>query len=352
MIRMRSPTSGPASPAQRGSEAAADWVARMGSDQVTRNDEQALEAWLAQDAAHADEFKAHAAIFNEIGALANDAEARRILMGPRAKPAASRGLSWRWILSGALAAAAAAVVAIVIWPRFVDATQIFVTKVGEQRHFQLRDGSEVMLNTDSRVRVQFENTERRVFLDRGQAWFRVARAPQRPFRVFVGNDEIRALGTAFDVRRDGNIVIVTLENGKVAIFRDTVQSMLPASVPDDHQQSMLTVGNVAPSVILEPGEEAQLVPSHAPQVTSVDVAEVEAWRVDRLILDSTPLGDAVREFNRFGGPQIVLDPSLAQLRINGVFDRTRPVAFAESVAAAFPVKATVTDDGGIVLARR
>jgi transmembrane sensor len=352
MIRMRRPTTGPASPEQRGPEAAADWVARMGSDQVTRDDERALQEWLAQDAAHANEFKAHAAIFNDIGDLANDAEARRVLMGPRAKPVVSSGLSWRLTLGGVLAAAAAVVAAIVLWPQFFDGSQTLITKLGEQRHFQLQDGSEVMLNTDSRLRVQFEKTERRMFLDRGQAWFRVAKAPERPFRVFVGNDEIRALGTAFDVRRDGNMVIVTLEDGRVAIFRDTSQKMLPGPVSNDQPHSPLAAGNVAPGVILQPGEAAQLVPTQAPKVISVDLTQVEAWRVNRLVLDSTPLGDAVREFNRYGGPQIVLDPSLAQLRINGVFDRTRPVAFAESVAAAFPVKATVTDDGAIVLAHR
>jgi transmembrane sensor len=351
MMRKRRPTGGTESPDPRGPQAAADWVARMGSDQVTRDDERALQEWLTQDAAHAQEFNAHAEIFNSVGALANDDEARRILMGPRAQPAASRGLRWR-VAVGGLLAAAAAVAAILIWPQSFDGSSTLTTQLGEQRHFQLADGSEVVLNTDSRVRVQFERTERRVFLDRGQAWFRVAKAPERPFRVFVDGNEIRALGTAFDVWRDGNIVIVALEDGKVAIFRDTSQKLLPAAALSTQPRSKLIAGSDPPVVILQPGEEVQLVPAQAPKVLVADLKQVEAWRMDRLIFDSTPLGDAVREFNRYRDQKIVLDPSLAQLRINGVFDRTRPVAFAESVAAAFPVKATVAEDGAIVLARR
>jgi transmembrane sensor len=324
----------------------------MGSDQVTRDDERALEEWLAQDTAHADEFEVHTAIFNDIAALANDAEARRILMGPPAEPVNPGRLSWRLILGGVLAAAASIVASILIWPQLFASSQTLMTKLGEQRHFQLQDGSQVMLNTDSRLRVQFERSERRVFLDRGQAWFRVAKAPDRPFRVFVGSNEIRAVGTAFDVRRDGNIFIVALEDGKVAIFRAQSRKQGPGSAPDSQPQAPPGVGSEPPLVILRPGEAAQLAPGNAPKVISVDLTQVEAWRVDRLILDSTPLGDAVGEFNRYGGPQIVLDPSLARLRINGVFDRTRPVAFAESVAAAFPVRTTVTDDGRIVLAPR
>src|ERR1700736_3319217 len=120
MIRMRRPAARMESPGQRGPQAAADWVARMGSDQVTGDDERALQEWLAQDAAHAQEFTAHAAIFNHIGALADDAETRRILMGSRTKFLAPTRLSWRGVLAGALAATAAAVAAIAIWPHFFD----------------------------------------------------------------------------------------------------------------------------------------------------------------------------------------------------------------------------------------
>jgi transmembrane sensor len=313
----------------------------MGSDQLIRDDERLLEEWLAQGAAHAAEFNAHAAIFNGIASLANNDEARAILMGSRLRPAPSRRLSRRQMLGGGLTLAAAVVTAVVVGTQIFSGSKTFTTRPGEQRRYPLADGSTVMLNTDSLLRVQFDKAERRLFLERGQVWFEVARARDRPFRVFVGENEIRALGTAFDVRRDGETVKVTLEQGKVAIFVEGAHAAA---------RSENLAANIAPALILQPGQEVKLTPTKLPQVVGVNLARAQAWRSGRLVLDSTPLGEAMEDFNRYGGAQLVLtDPSLARLPISGVFDSRRPEAFAESVAAAFSIRATIENNGTIVL---
>lgn len=349
--RSSNATTSPETPERGMPNGAAEWVARMASDQRTRDDDRMLQEWLAQDATHVAEFDAHAAIFNGIGTLASDDEARAILMNSRLISAASRGPSRRLFLYGGLSVAAAVAVATVIGAQIFGASKTFTTKPGEQRRFQLADSSTVMLNTNSSLRVQFVKTERRTFLDRGQAWFQVAKEPDRPFRVFVGKDEVRALGTAFDVRREGDIVKVTLEEGKVAIFRNASRNVLSAQVASPKPQSKLMAGDIAPTVVLQPGKEARLIPSKALDVVAVNLAQSQAWRSGRVILDATPLGDAVEDFNRYGGQQIVLDPSLTKLPVSGVFYTSRPEAFAESVTAAFPIRATIAD-GKIVLARR
>lgn len=337
------------SPKTARARAAADWVARLGSDQATREDEQQLQRWLEADKAHGTAFDAHAQVFNAVAALAEDAEARAILMGgASARP---QRPDRRVLLGGGIAAAAAALTAAVIGPELLAGAR-YRTEPGEQRRLRLADGSTVMLNTRSKLRVRFDEGERRLFLDYGQAWFQVAKDAQRPFRVFVGNDEVRALGTAFDVRRDGERATVTLEEGRVAIFQNASrQPVSAASVAG--APSRLVAGPQTPAVILSPGDEARLVPAAAPAVAVVDLAHVQAWRTERVILDSTPLGEAIEEFNRYGGPRLVVaDPRLAALPISGVFHTDRPQAFAESVAASFAVTATTTGDGQIVLDRR
>lgn len=341
---------GPKSPGTAGPDAAADWVARLASDQRTREDDQQLQGWLAADKANGAAFDEHARIFNGIGALADDAEARAILMGGKAAPA--RRLDRRALLGGGVAAAAAVATAAVFGPDLLLG-KTYRTEPGEQRRLRLADGSTVMLNTQSKLRVRFDGAERRLFLDYGQAWFQVAKDAQRPFRVFVGQDEVRALGTAFDVRRDGERATVTLEEGKVAIFRDASSQPLPANPAPGAAPSKLVAGPVAPAVILSPGDEARLAPAAAPAGAVVDLAHVQAWRTERIILESTPLGEAVEEFNRYGGPRLVVaDPDLTALPVSGVFHTDRPKAFAESVATSFPVKATTGGDGQIVLSRR
>lgn len=341
---------GPKRPGAAGPDAAADWVARLASDQRTREDDQGLQGWLAADGANAAAFDEHARIFNGVGALADDPDARAILMGAKAdKPA---WLARRALLGGGLGLAAAGVAAAVIGPDLL-AGKTYRTEPGEQRRLRLADGSTVMLNTRSKLRVRFDGAERRLFLDYGQAWFQVAKDAQRPFRVFVGKDEVRALGTAFDVRREGERATVTLEEGRVAIFRDASSQPLPVSLAANGASSKLVSGPVAPAVILSPGDEARLIPAAAPTIAAVDLAHVQAWRTERVILESTPLGEAVEEFNRYGGPRLVLaDPGLADLPVSGVFHTDRPQAFAEAVATSFPVRATTAGDGRIVLAHR
>jgi transmembrane sensor len=336
---------GPRSPGGKGPEAAADWVTRQGSDQRTRDDDQQLQTWLAADRANGAAFDAHAGIFNAVGDLADNPEARAILMGSGKTPA--RRIDRRLLLGGGLAAAAA--VTGVIGADLL-AAKTYRTEPGEQRRLRLADGSTVMLNTRSQLRVRFDKDERRLFLDHGQAWFQVAKDAQRPFRVFVGQDEVRALGTAFDVRREGQRATVTLEEGKVAIFRDTTSQRLPATAAGG--KSKLLAGPVAPSVILSPGDEVRLIPAAAPAVVAVDLAHVQAWRTERVILESTPLGEAVAEFNRYGGPRLVLgDADLSTLPVSGVFHTDRPQAFAEAIALSFPVEAHA-GDGQIVLTHR
>lgn len=332
-------------------EEAAEWVVRLHSDQRTRADDEAFRAWLERDEANRTAYADHAALWAGVGLLADNAEARAILMPAHSRRRRPAGVSRRTALFGGLgSAAAAAMAAVVAAP--VLSTQSFRTEPGEQRRIALADGSSVLLNTDSVLRVKLERSERRLFLDRGQAFFKVAKDKARPFRVFVGSDEVRALGTAFDVRKVGDGARVTLEEGRVALYQAADRSRVPAqgarpalarSKPD----------SVRPVALLTPGQQAVLVPTAAPVVRAIDVRKTQAWRVGRLVLEDSSLAEAVAELNRYGAPRIVLaDDQISQLRLSGVFHTGESAAFVESVTAAFPVRVARQDADEIVLARR
>jgi hypothetical protein len=76
-----------------------------------------------------------------------------------------------------------------------------VTGVGQQQVRLLPDGTRIVLNTDTRIEVDYDERERRVRLIRGEAWFEVSKRPTWPFLVRAGGREIRALGTSFIVRQ-------------------------------------------------------------------------------------------------------------------------------------------------------
>ncbi len=327
-------------------EQAAAWVVRLNSDQATRSEREAFREWLEADEAHAMAYAEHSALFAGLRHLSDDDEARDILL-PRADRMAGPRLSRRGLIAAG-AALAAGMAGLVLAPMFAE--QTVETEPGEQKHIRLADGSDLVVNTASKVRVHLSDHERRIVLDRGQVFFQVAKDRARPFRVFVGTDEVRALGTAFDVRRIDDTARVTLEEGKVAIYRHAVPQEVAPLTSSAAAKSDLAM---RPSAVLTPGQQAIVSGKAAVSVQSVNLEAVQAWRYGRLILDDTPLGDTVADLNRYGGPQIVLDdPSLAGIKVSGVFHTGDPATFVNSIVAAFPVKVTYQDDQKIVLTRK
>src|SRR5690606_6030511 len=75
----------------------------------------------------------------------------------------------------------------------------YITYVGEQRLVQLEDGSQVRLNTNTRIQVSYSRQTRRIDLLQGEAYFDVSKDPQRPFEVIANHSIVRALGTEFNV---------------------------------------------------------------------------------------------------------------------------------------------------------
>ena len=192
----------------------------------------------------------------------------------------------------------------------------YVTRPGEQQVATLNDGSRIALNTDTRVDVRFDEDRRYITLDRGEAMFEVAHDADRPFVVIAGDTRVQALGTVFMVRRSRDAVVVTLIKGEVAV---------------SHEDERSSDGATAP-MLLQPGErltEPQAGPTRI-EPTSVEAAT--AWRRGQTIFEDTPLGSAVTELNRYGGPQVVIeDPRVAALPISGVFTTNAP-DFAQAVA--------------------
>src|SRR5690606_28423958 len=80
-----------------------------------------------------------------------------------------------------------------------------------------RDGSTVLLDTNSVITVEYRRKQRDVTLRQGQAQFSVASQPSRPFIVHAGRGSVRAVGTEFQVRKIRDTVQVTLLEGIVAV---------------------------------------------------------------------------------------------------------------------------------------
>jgi transmembrane sensor len=132
------------------------------------------------------------------------------------------------------------------------------TARGRQWQLTLGDGSKVWLNAASSIRypVTFTGATRQVEIS-GEAYFEIAKNPAKPFIVKTAGQEIRVLGTRFNVNSysDEPDARITLLEGSVKI----------------------TGANQ--SVIIRPGEQARQAQTGGPTVISgVDLVETMAWK--------------------------------------------------------------------------
>jgi transmembrane sensor len=342
----------PVTGASQKEEEAYAWVVRLASDQRTRQDVRRFQSWLEEDADNAARFDEGQQLWDDLGALRRNGQAHAILghlyeHGLSKEPDSERWrISRRVAVGGGLGALAAALTGLFVVPKVLSSGALYETAKGEQRRVALSDGTTMVLDTATRVEVALKDDERAITLVSGQAFFDVARDPGRPFRVFAGRDEIRALGTAFQVRYEDGEAKVVLEEGKVAVFRGGALKKLRERAPADR------LGAHQADVVLAPGEATVLAAAEPARVVPVDISKTDAWRDGELVFDDVPLPAAVAEVNRYGGPTIVLaDPSLNQLHISGTFHTNRPEAFVEGVTAALPVRLQESDDTRLVLGK-
>ena len=289
-------------------EAASRWAAAL--DRGLDASEQAeLSAWLQDDPRHR-------------GALLRAQAALSLLDRGRALSGIEQGAQdeaplpsrrrW-WRLGGAaVAAALVAGVGIGLWP---DRAARIDTALGEIRRMPLADGSVAVVNSGTALRVAFTPARRNVELASGEAWFQVAHNPKRPFVVASGPVRVQAVGTAFDVRRQGDAARVVVTKGVVRIWTEG-SGVAPIDVSAGHAATIDASERVAVRTVSAQTSDQQL-----------------AWRDGRIVLDDMTLRDAVAEFNRYNSDRLEVAPALAGRRVVGWFRTYDMEGFANASAA-------------------
>lgn len=311
--------------AQTISDLAVEWVARVdraGDDAAVRAE---LEAWLAgDDRRRGAYFRAEAAwnMLDRASVLGAGQAPKRTAASPR-----DDWFSRRRLLQGSGAVAAAMIVGAVGLTLFTAPDQRIQTATGEIRRIPLSDGSFTAVNTQTTLEVAMKPDVRQVALREGEAWFRVAKDRVRPFIVEIGDVRVKAVGTAFAVRRTGKGVDVHVTEGVVEVWR---------------------VGDEANAQRAAAGTRALIVPGKAIAAVAAASEETDrtlAWRTGQLVFDGDTVAEAVAEFNRYNIRKMeVTDTALAGQKMIGRFRTDEPDAFAHAVAALMNARADVRSD--------
>ncbi len=214
--------------------------------------------------------------------------------------------------AAALAATLAIVFAGALWMNR-DASS-YATTVGEQRSIKLSDGSVMILNTGSRAKVRFSPTARQIQLIEGEALFVVRHSPVRPFEVSTSSGTVVAVGTQFNVYKQGSDTRVSVIEGAVQISAEAPNAARTAGTNRPREAD-------GGSARLNAGDEAVIGQGRVVKTTKPDIQRVVAWRTRQLMFRDSPLAEVAEEFNRYNPTRIRVEGAELRSRsISGVFD--------------------------------
>ncbi|MDP9938847.1 FecR family protein [Ectopseudomonas alcaliphila] len=204
-----------------------------------------------------------------------------------------------------------------------------LTAVGQRDSVQLADGSRVMLNSATHLRIERRLRSRQIELLNGEATFTVEHG-DKPFIVRSQDVAVRDIGTVFNVRSDSRGVAVAVLEGEVEV--STRQS---------------------PPLRLQGGEQTL---AHAGRVGASEAANLDgvtAWQHGKLRFDGTPLSEVIVDIQRYRQAPIRLDdPRIASLRVSGEFDSDAVESLLDLLPAILPVALMRSGDGSVTISGR
>jgi transmembrane sensor len=311
---------------------AAVWVTDLHGPERSPALEAGLRRWLAENPKHAQAFELATEAWQGSGNLPAQlpAEPRPSIQLSSLLP--SRKSRRR---TGFVGAGAAALALILAGAFFWLKDPALSTSYAEQRTVELADGTELTLNANSRVLIDYTDRVRQVTLAQGEALFNVTKHQSRPFVVLIGSRKVIALGTSFEVRREDShdaSFTVTLIEGRVAVEPLDAPNLLPVEPGDA-------------ITLLEPGQRLRFAANRPDTLDAPAIEKVTAWQRGQLIFEDTSIRDAAAEFNRYGKRHLRIDANVpSTIRVGGVFRIGDPDSFARAMANAYQLRISESTD--------
>ena len=301
-------------PAQQ--QAAFAWLSLL-HDQPSSGDQATFSHWLQADPAHAEAYAQAQVVWEltETPARTLADEDALALQGYLNVMNRSRRTSVRrW--SGALATAACLLLMMIGvgagWQpsRWVDDLGAdYVSAPGEIRTVTLADQTQVTLDADSAIAVDFSRGERHVQVRRGAGFFSVTHTGE-PFVVDAEKGQARVLGTQFEVRLQPHGAQVTVLSGRVGV------------TADKHAEQQILIA----------GQQVAYGEGSAEKLQTVDSEAQLAWRQGWLNYYKATLAEVVQDLGRYyPGRIVLLNDELAGRRVSGSFPSKDPQAVLSSL---------------------
>lgn len=210
------------------------------------------------------------------------------------------------------------------------------TATGESQTHTLADGTQLVLNTNSAVNINFSATERRVTLLAGEVLFTSGKeatgkegidnypsstelAFKRPFIVNTPQGDMLALGTRFSVRQLNDVTNTVTQ---LAVFEGAVE-IQPIGSPK--------------RIIVQAGEQ-RLFSSTNIQPAQEVTEDIILWEKGMLLAKNMPLAELINELSRYRRGILRCDVSVANLIVSGAFQVDNVQASLDLLQKTLPIK--------------
>ncbi|THF66182.1 DUF4880 domain-containing protein [Pseudothauera nasutitermitis] len=287
---------------------AADWLMRLHAGDAGPQEWAAVECWRTTSPAHGRAWQRAEALLGDLRQLP-PGPARAALERPNARRRQLLRLLWIPALPAGLLA----------WRQFSVDGERWQSATGEQRPLTLADGTQVLLNTATRIAVRFDAQTRLLRLLEGEIL--VTSAPDsapvhRPLIVATGDGSARAIGTRFSVRRaDGD------DASRVVVFDGAVE---------------VEAGGTRRTV--KRGEHVVFGADGPGTPAAFEAGVDEAWTQGMVIARRMRLADLLAELERYRPGLLRCHPAVADLRVSGSFPVLETDRSLALLAATLPVR--------------
>ncbi|MEM0952856.1 MAG: FecR domain-containing protein [Pseudomonadota bacterium] len=284
-----------------------DWHARAVGRDLSVSERHEFEAWLASDVRHRAAYDKAVSVWQLLGQIPRDRYPTSSYSAEGGEANADTGRQGRVRLRLKPPVAVAVAACIALAGFFIaDSRQQVVptnysTAVARIAEYTLPDGSRLVLGASSSVSVMLEKSARYARLLSGEAYFEIAPDRERPFTVESGSLQIGVVGTAFSVTRQGENTRVTVAEGTVAV-RAQSGGFMRAHPPESFSQS----------VTLKAGQRIETKQGRLKPPTTVEVANIAAWRSGRLLFTDATLVEIISVVDRYHSGSITITDSAAE----------------------------------------
>ncbi|TDS85027.1 FecR domain-containing protein [Comamonas sp. JUb58] len=290
---------------------AAEWFFLLQAGDASAQDRARWQQWLAADPVHAAAWHKAERLAGQMAQLPPS-----LAMAALDRPAAQR----RQAIRGLAALLVAAPVGWMAWRHSEQAGWLadYRTATGEQRALVLADGSQLQLDTATAIDVRYDSALRLIRVQQGAIHVQTAAdpvVPARPLVVATPQGRLRALGTRFTVRVQGDATAVAVLEGAVEM-----QPTQTGSSP----------------VVLQAGQQAQL---HADSASAIEALapQADSWTRGVLHVRNMRLADFAAELGRYRSGLLRCDPAVAELRLSGSFQLRDTTPVLDSLPDLLPV---------------